>query len=260
MLEEWIQKGEIDKLVCFTCREKITDQFAIDILEQNHRKQLVEKFKKFKEDKEFEADPLGCYCPKAGCSAKIRAANDKVSKLECPSCKTQFCFQCREEWHGNEIKCNQAINKDLQEWVNLNKDKVSRCPKCKALIEKNHGCNHMTCVLCKYEFCWACGGSAYYYDNHFTRPNGCGVLMFQENVRPGDGQRQNQNVRRRGGQHQHQNVRLGEDQRQHYCVLILKYIGAYILQILAYPFFVVLYGYVYFSRVPWTDSETGQSH
>ena len=56
---------------------------------------------------------------------------------------------------------------------------------CKTRIEKNLSCNHMTCFLCKYEFCWACGDSASPRDNHFNG-TGCGVGMMESNVKPGD--------------------------------------------------------------------------
>ena len=36
----------------------------------------------------------------------------------------------------------------------------------------------MTCALCGYEFCWACGESASAADNHFSGFGGCGVRMM----------------------------------------------------------------------------------
>ena len=38
-------------------------------------------------------------------------------------------------------------------WISAN---TKRCPKCTAPIEKNEGCNHMTCRKCRHEFCWIC--------------------------------------------------------------------------------------------------------
>ena len=39
-------------------------------------------------------------------------------------------------------------------WILAN---TKKCPKCYTRIEKNQGCNHMTCQQCKYDFCWICG-------------------------------------------------------------------------------------------------------
>lgn len=33
---------------------------------------------------------------------------------------------------------------------------MKQCPSCKFWVEKNKGCDHMTC-RCGYEFCFRCG-------------------------------------------------------------------------------------------------------
>ena len=88
-------------------------------------------------------------------------------------------------WH-EDVSCKDAMNNQLLGWAEENKDNVSMCPMCNTRIEKNKGCNHMTCAFCKYEFCWACGESATNAENHFGALRGCGVAMMDENVKPGD--------------------------------------------------------------------------
>ncbi|KAI8055638.1 hypothetical protein BDF22DRAFT_671230 [Syncephalis plumigaleata] len=38
-------------------------------------------------------------------------------------------------------------------WI---KNNTKRCPSCRTRIEKGAGCNHMTCSICRTEFCWLC--------------------------------------------------------------------------------------------------------
>jgi len=38
---------------------------------------------------------------------------------------------------------------------------AQKCPGCEVVIEKNEGCNHITCLNCGVEFCYQCGGFWY---------------------------------------------------------------------------------------------------
>jgi ariadne-1 len=46
-------------------------------------------------------------------------------------------------------------------WIKIN---AKPCPTCKVPIEKNGGCNHVTCSNCRAEFCWICLS---YIHDHF---------------------------------------------------------------------------------------------
>ncbi len=52
-----------------------------------------------------------------------------------------------------EKKCKD--DSETSNWIVVN---TKDCPKCKSAIEKNGGCNHMTCYKCRHEFCWICYG------------------------------------------------------------------------------------------------------
>ena len=88
-------------------------------------------------------------------------------------CGAWTCWKCGGKMHA-PLKC-----KDLANWKSKFKDAASviwllnntkQCPKCKQLIEKNGGCNHMTCQNCKYEFCWYCGHE---WSTHYGDPYSC---------------------------------------------------------------------------------------
>lgn len=74
----------------------------------------------------------------------------------------QFCFGCNENTHSPCpcIAVKKWLKKceDDSETLNWLESHTKDCPKCSTLIEKNGGCNHMTCRKCHWEFCWVCMG------------------------------------------------------------------------------------------------------
>ncbi|KAG2735682.1 hypothetical protein G9P44_001896 [Scheffersomyces stipitis] len=89
----------------------------------------------------------------------------------------EFCFECNYE---NHLPCPCWIvrlwikkcedDSETANWIDAN---TNACPKCQASIEKNGGCNHMTCRKCQFNFCWICLGdwkdhnNSYYSCNKF---------------------------------------------------------------------------------------------
>ena len=115
------------------------------------------------------------WCPNPNCKGAIRGQtlDDKI--VICSKCQTKVCFSCRGEGHEGKT-CEKALEDQLEGWA-AEKGGVKFCPVCRSKIEKNEGCNHMTCVVCKYEFCWNCLGYAGSDADHFSNlnPDNCGV-------------------------------------------------------------------------------------
>jgi len=112
------------------------------------------------------------WCPRRGCQTPT-IGNPDSPMIRCPkpNCHFTYCFNCKVEWHA-DITCEQyeQWKKDngnggdlFEKWRQKN---TKPCPNCKTNIQKNGGCNHMTCTSCKYEFCWLC--SEKYNSGHFS--------------------------------------------------------------------------------------------
>ena len=107
----------------------------------------------------------------------------------CPECTSKFCLNCpvmggrgkvgpghntqKGETCQNvldEIKKSKEKQRLLEQWKKENEQadvkfqqlcererkrgKTKRCPKCKTMITKNGGCDHMHCTKCKKHFSW----------------------------------------------------------------------------------------------------------
>ncbi|APA11672.1 hypothetical protein sscle_08g064420 [Sclerotinia sclerotiorum 1980 UF-70] len=64
-------------------------------------------------------------------------------------------------WHTG-LTCNQYNTRERERLqqeeasLQLMEKATKQCPQCQVRIEKNDGCDHMTCRSCKHEFCWIC--------------------------------------------------------------------------------------------------------
>eukprot|EP00483_Globobulimina_turgida_P001386 UN01388 len=120
-----------------------------------------------------------------------------AKEIVCLGCLYRFCWACKNESHfpsscHTGIKWLQKCSSEAENisWILA---KTKRCPKCHVHIEKNQGCNHMTCRKhaggCGHEFCWLCKGDwskhgsatgGYYQCNIYEKNKTEGKLSDEE--------------------------------------------------------------------------------
>lgn len=157
------------------CNEIVTEEEVAKVAPD-----LLEKFRNYQLRNFVDMNGTSRWCPGPGCDriAAITAKNGSLVDADsiiatCDKCTTVFCIKCGNEPH-QPMLC-AALDKWKEEcknesetanWILAN---TKPCPKCRSRIEKNQGCNHMTCQQCKYEFCWICSGD---WKEHGTNTGG----------------------------------------------------------------------------------------
>lgn len=142
-------------LGCMMCKYPVSR----DVLESILPNDLFLKYDQLEAEQLAEREWVMFYCP--NCRAVMSADNNENKHIVCLDCKKHFCLQCKVEWHKKST-CEQYQqwarengNADALTWDLVNRLDVKQCPRCKHWIEKNEGCNHMTCSQCRYEFHWS---------------------------------------------------------------------------------------------------------
>lgn len=110
----------------------------------------------------LERNPEFCWCARPACgSGQLHASQDQYPILRCTACNTRTsCFTHHCEWHEGRTCTEYAEDATQSDEVALlqvlsDTSRYRRCPNCRNGVEKNRGCDHMTCK-CRHEFCWCC--------------------------------------------------------------------------------------------------------
>ncbi|KAI8139093.1 hypothetical protein BJV82DRAFT_660146 [Fennellomyces sp. T-0311] len=142
-------------------------------------------------------DSIG-YCPYQNCKAIFELPHEVPEKenlprfAQCVECHRGLCMNCQNVWHSG-TSCREGQSSGTPTWqfsqkYHTEREKRkktlarknslearqlamsknwTRCPKCKQMIEKSNGCNHVTC-RCGADFCHRCG-------SYLNDSNGCSV-------------------------------------------------------------------------------------
>ncbi|XP_067367666.1 E3 ubiquitin-protein ligase parkin isoform X1 [Channa argus] len=118
----------------------------------------------------------GLLCPSPGCGAGLVPTDDS-RRVECErqvGCGFVFCRDCRQGYHEGACQSLQALPTGAASlgfvvgeeaslrgrWdrasMLLIQESTKPCPQCSVPVEKNGGCMHMQCPLCRAEWCWVC--------------------------------------------------------------------------------------------------------
>lgn len=86
-------------------------------------------------------------------------------QLQCRQCGEYFCVLCKRAAHAGDCEDQLVAATIAYVREQRQQNRMKPCPRCQADVEKNGGCNHMTCGqrTCGAHFCWRCG---------FVGPNG----------------------------------------------------------------------------------------
>lgn len=158
-----INEGQSRRIRCMAHKcNAICDEAIVRNLVRRRRPDLAEKFERFLLESYIEDNKMVKWCPSAPhCGNAIRVEDDEFCEVEC-SCGLQFCFSCLAEAHSpcSCLMWELWIKKcrDESETVNWITVHTKPCPKCHKPVEKNGGCNLVSCI-CGQAFCWLCGGA-----------------------------------------------------------------------------------------------------
>ena len=129
-------------------------------------------------------------CPSPGCTHQLNKSLVKklVSPVEYERYRAYIKSSKSSIFKSIKVYMQDKYT-DTEACLKMSSLGNKRCPKCKIWIEKNGGCNHMTCKKCGYDFYWCCGqeyGKGKRHSESVCQLGYCvSALQFYSNVTAG---------------------------------------------------------------------------
>ncbi|CAF1181070.1 unnamed protein product [Rotaria sordida] len=150
-----------DDIYCpeYNCNVKLDYDIVKNILLSNGDNKLVERYDRYIFHRQLEQMDEFIWCSNILCNVgQLNEGGALNNIVTCFNCHQKTCFTHKIKWHEG-LSCEEfdmrmdPIYESSRRWIVENSKK---CPNCPYQIEKNDGCDHMTCIKCRHEFCWSC--------------------------------------------------------------------------------------------------------
>ncbi|CED82078.1 Predicted E3 ubiquitin ligase [Phaffia rhodozyma] len=162
---------------------------SVNVVESLVSAPLKERYDALLNRTYVDDNPTLRWCPAPECEYAVECKQappkvlDKIIPTVKCKCGQVFCFGCGYSADHRPVICRVATkwlkkcadDSETSNWISAN---TKECIKCHSTIEKNGGCNHMTCKKCKHEFCWVCmgdwteHGTSWYNCNRYEEKSG----------------------------------------------------------------------------------------
>lgn len=151
---------------CYICKKPISIFIIKNVLNKPDFIEYERKVISFDNSKIIKKDELIVHCANAKCQNLFIISNkNDIKHHKCELCSLLFCVRGCPKPHQGKT-CEQSkreIEREIENEKNnilfnqiRNNERLSVCPKCGAIVQKNGGCNHMTCI-CGTSYCYVCG-------------------------------------------------------------------------------------------------------
>jgi hypothetical protein len=98
----------------------------------------------------FRSHPKRVPCEHASCTGFILLNPELEKWTKCPKCQKAQLFKGKQR--QDNYKSERKLVNKLLDKVDKDGNRYYPCPRCYKLIQKNGGCNHLTCSFCNHNF------------------------------------------------------------------------------------------------------------